>query len=132
MVPGKFRNSWDTFYILFFFLGDLKYNEYWLKGTVEGVAYTRNRDWPCYVAVTEERFHPESNNFHASRNMMICTFAERAHALEKTVSMRGFKSDSPCPEVITLTWPDKEADLYTDSDLSDNGTFYGIVPHFSH
>lgn len=93
-------------------------------GKVESVLYSRNKQWPCYVAVTDTDHHSESNKFHASRNMMMCTFAEKSYEKELNVSMRAEKPDYRFATIKTLTWPHKQASYFREPDVSDLGTFH--------
>lgn len=104
--------------------GDDKYH---LIGKVENVAYTMSREWPCYIAVKHDGTSVRSEKFHASRNMMMCTFAERAYALDKTVHLfaAAFGVSSRPNEAIYLTWDGTKATFWNDGDyFENNGPFY--------
>lgn len=65
--------------------------DYFITGEVESVSYTKNTDFPCYVALAGTAHH--HNFYHASKNVAACMFAERCRTLGLEVRMGALVAD---------------------------------------
>lgn len=103
--------------ILWFVVSCERYDLY---GKVENVAYSTSREWPCYIALSTS-----PKDFHASRNVNMCGFAERAHSLNKDVHLIG-QFDTGSNVAVVLLWDKTDATFNINPSLVivDKGPFW--------